>query len=135
MDIYGTGHAPLVFTAEADAGAFSIEVVTGPNAEEGGFVNLVSCVHSLREIADIYRSVHPEARVELRERGSVEDLERKAAAGREKWGRGKFWEYHRLYFQLFTIEGVWNLQQVENEKFPEVKATSMEQFLRQNPEV
>jgi hypothetical protein len=58
MDIYGTGDEPWYFTTEEDAGEFSVEVVTGPDAENGGFVNLVSWVHSLREVAKIYQEVH-----------------------------------------------------------------------------
>lgn len=135
MDVYGTGNEPWFFTSEADAGAFSIEVVTGADAEEGGFRNLVSWVHSLREVAEIYQKVHPEARVDVRERGSVEELEKKAVAGREKWGRSRFWEYHRLFFQLFTVKGIWNLGKLDNEKYPGVKATSLERFLKENPEI
>jgi len=135
MDVYGTGNEPWFFTSEADAGAFGIEVVTGADAEEGGFRNLVSWVHSLREVAKIYQKVHPEARVDITEKGSVEELEKKAIAGREKWGRSKFWEYHRLFFQLFTVKGIWNLGKLDNEKYPGVKATSLEQFLKENPEI
>lgn len=135
MDVYGTGNEPWFFTSEADAGAFSIEVVTGPDAEKGGCVNLVSWVHSLREVAEIYQKVNPKARVDITEKGSVEELEKKAIAGREKWGRGKFWQYYRLFFQLFTIKGVWNLEKLDNEKYPGVKATSLVQFLKENPEI
>ena len=133
MDVYGTGNEPWYFTTEADAGAFSIEVVAGPDAEKGGFVNLVSFVHSLREVAGIYKEVHPEASVTITEKGSVEDLERKAVAGKEKWGRSQWWEYHRLFFQLFTVKGVWNLGPLDNEKFPSVENNSLERFLTENP--
>ncbi|KFZ08416.1 hypothetical protein V502_09377 [Pseudogymnoascus sp. VKM F-4520 (FW-2644)] len=135
MDVYGTGNEPWFFTTEADAGAFSIEVVTGPDAEKGGLVNLVSWVHSLREVAEIYQKVHPEAKVDIVEKGSLEELEKKAVAGREKWGRSKFWEYHRLFFQLFTIKGTWNLGKLDNDRYPGVKATSLEQFLKENPNI
>jgi hypothetical protein len=135
MDIYGTGNEPWYFTTEADAGAFSIEVVTGPDAEKGGFYNLVSWVYSLREVAGIYEKVHLEAKVDITEKGSVEELEKKAVAGREKWGRSKFWEYHRLFFQLFTIKGTWNLGKLDNDSYPGVKKTSLEQFLKENPNI
>lgn len=135
MDVYGTGDEPWTFTTEADAGAFSIEVVAGPDAEEGGFVNLVSWVKSLREVAEIYEKVHPGARVDITEKGSVEELERKAVAGRAKWGRSKFWEYHRFFFQLFTIKGVWNLGKLDNEKYPGVEPNSLERFLMENPDI
>lgn len=135
MDVYGTGDEPWHFTSESDAGAFSIEVVTGPNAEKGGFVTLFSWVHSLREVAKTYENVDPSAKVNITEKGSVDELEKKAIAGREKWGRSNFWQYHRLFFQLYTIKGVWSLGELDNEKYPGVKGTSLEQFLRQNPEI
>lgn len=135
MDVYGTGDEPWYFTSEADAGAFSIEVVTGPDAEKGGFVNLFSWVHSLREVAEIYEKVHPDAKVTIVEKGSVDELEKKAIVERQKWGRSNFWEYHRLFFQLYTITGVWNLGKLDNEKYPGVERTSLEQFLGQNPEI
>lgn len=135
MDVYGTGDEPWYFTSEADAGAFGIEVVTGPDAEKGGFVNLVSWVHSLREVAKTYEKVHPGAKVNITEKGSAEELEKKAIAGREKWGRANFWEYHRLFFQLNTVKGVWNIGKLENEKYPGVKATDLEQFLKDNPDI
>lgn len=135
MDVYGTGNEPWYFTSESDAGAFSIEVVTGPGAEKGGFVTLFSWVHSLRELAETYEKVHPGAKVNITEKGSVEELEKKAIAGREKWGRSNFWEYHRFFFQLYTVKGVWNLEEPDIEKYPGAKGTSLEQFLRQNPEI
>lgn len=135
MDIYGTGDEPWFFTSEADAGAFSIEVVTDPDAEKGGFVNLVSWVHFLREVAAIYQTAHPEATVDIVERGSVEELEKKAIAGRAKCGRAKFWEYHRLFFHLFTVKGAWNLGKLDNDRYPGVKATSLERFLKENPDI
>lgn len=135
MDIYGSGNEPWYFTSEADAAAFSIEAVTGPDAEEGGFRNLVSWIHSLREVADIYQKVHPDCKVDITEKGSVEELEKKAIAGRGKWGRGKFWEYHRLFFQLFTVKGVWNLGKLDNDKYPSVEALSLERFLADNPDI
>jgi len=135
MDIYGSGNEPWFFTSEADAGAFSIEVVTGPDAENGGFKSLVSWVHSLREVAEIYKKVHPEARVDITEKGSVEELEEKAIAGKVKWGREKFWEYHRLFFQLFTVKGIWNMDKLDNETYPGVKASSLETFLKEHPDI
>ena len=135
MDVYGTGNEPWYFTTEADAGVFGIEVVTAPDAEKGGFFTLFSCSHSLRELAQIYREIHPSAEVELNFRGSVEDLEAKAVAAKREKARGRFWEYHRLFFQLFTIKGTWNLGAPDYGSFPGLSPTSMERFLNQNPDI
>ena len=47
----------------------------------------------------------------------------------------KWWEYHRLFFHLFTIKGVWNLGELDNEKYPGVTVNSLERFLGENPEI
>ncbi len=135
MEIYGTGNERWSFTTEADAGAFGIAVVTSHDAENGGFVKLVSCEHSLRELAEIYQRVHPEAELRFRGGGSVVELERSAVAARERLGRRNFGQYHRMFFQLFTITGRWSLGEVDNGKFPELRATGMEVFLTQNLEI
>ena len=135
MDVYGTGNEPWYFTTEADAGKFSIAVVTGPDAEKGGFSNLVSWVASLRDVKEAYESVHEGARVKISNKGTIQELERRAVEGKEKFGREKWWEYHRLWFQLFTIRGDWNLGESDNEKFPMVEATGLERFLRDNRDI
>ena len=133
IDIYGTGDELWCFTTEADGGAFAVEAVTGPNAEDGGFLPLYSFKKSLREVAKIYEKTRPGVRVRLNMRGSVDDLEKKANAEKEKRGRQRWWEYHRLFFQLFTITGRWDLAEPVFDKFPGAKPTSLETFLKDHP--
>ena len=135
MDIYGTGNEKWCFTTEADGGAFAVEAVTGPNAEDGGFLPLYSFKKSLREVAKVYELSRPGIKVALHMRGSVEELEKKAVSEKKKRGREKWWEYHRLFFQLFTITGRWDLKESESGRFPGVQPTSLEKFLIENSKI
>jgi len=46
-------------------------------------------------------------------------------------GLTRFREWHRHVFMENCVNGVWNLKDVENERFSAVKATSLEEFVRQ----
>jgi hypothetical protein len=135
MESYGTGDEPWFFTSESDTGLFSIAVVTAPDAKDGGFKTIYSCVHNLREIADIYHRVPPQRRIGFKIRGSVGDLGKEAVVERKRWGRGEFWKYHRLFFPLYTLGGVWNLKAREISQYLGLRASSMELFLRKNFEL
>lgn len=106
-------------------------MVTGPALPP----SRLRCVELQTEQVSPNKEVHPDATVDIVERGSVEELEKKELVGRTKRGRAKFWEYHRLFFQLFTIKGVWNLGELDNDRYPGVKATSLERFLKENPDI
>ena len=134
MDVWGTGKEPWFFTTEEDAGRYGVEVVTSKGAEEGGFVSVCSFKHSLEEIKEIYERLRG-VKVTMNQRGTVDDLYRMSAEGQEKEGRAGFWNWHRYEFHANCVSGVWNLDNLQNERFPNVKATSLEKYLRISPDV
>ncbi|CZR59842.1 uncharacterized protein PAC_09736 [Phialocephala subalpina] len=134
MDIWGTGDEVWDFTTERDAGRWGVEVITAEGAEEGGFVSLRSFRASLKDVKETYELVRG-GEVKVRWRGSVDELEKLAVKEKEKFGRRRLWEWHRLYFYLTCLKGTWNLGELENEKFPGFEATSLEKFLKEHPEV
>ena len=134
IDIWGTGDEPWYFTTEPAAGAFGIEVITAPDAEQGGFVNVCSFVTSMREVAATYEKGRGR-KVGLCEKGSVEDLEVKATKAQEGVGRSGFWDWHRLVFHLNTVKGTWNLTKIENDEYPNFKPTDLEAFLKERPDI
>jgi len=135
MDIYGTGHEPWHFTTEKDAGAFAIAVVAADDAEEGGFKTLYSWESSLRGLKEVYERVHPDRRIGVRERGGIDELESRAVEERKRLGRGKWWEYHRMFFMVLTVRGVWKLGENEKGRYPAVEVAGLEEFLMAHPEV
>lgn len=135
MDIWGTGDELWNFTTEEDAGKWGVEVVTAPGAEDGGFVSVCSFSCGLNEVKSIYERVRG-LEVKVQHRGSVEDLEKLAVVEKEKkGGRRGFWDWHRLWFHLFSVTGRWNLKELQNDKFPNVKATGLDKFLKEHPNI
>ena len=134
MDVWGTGKEPWFFTTEEDAGKYGVEIVTGDDAEKGGFVNVCSFSHSLEEIKHIYERVRGII-VTMNQRGTVNDLYSMSTEGLEQEGRTGFWNWHRYEFHANCVSGVWNLDNLQNERFPKVTATSLEEYLRATPDV
>jgi hypothetical protein len=129
MEVWGSGDEDWNFTTEEDAGRWGVEVVTADGAEEGGFVTVCSWTASLKEVRACYEKVK-ETQVGWEMKGGLEELGELARQGR-KLGLRRFWEWHRHVFMESCVSGVWNLSELENDRFPKVKATSMEEFMRE----
>lgn len=132
---YGTGEEEWHVTTYADAAEYTVEILELPDIEKGGFFSVSSFVHSSRDIARIYGETRGiEVPVVLE--GSVDDLRKVALAAREKTGDPKnYYEYIGFFYQLFTLDGTWVLKELDNDRFPGVKPTSLEQLLTENPEL
>ena len=90
--------------------------------------------HSLEEIKAIYEKVRGVA-VTMNKRGTADDLYRLSTAGRGQDRREGFWNWHRYKFHANCVPGVWNLENLQNTSFPKAKATSLEEYLKSNPDV
>lgn len=132
MDVWGDGEGEWCFTTEEDAGRWGVEVVTASGAEDGGFVTLCSFRHSLMEVKAIYEKVRGTG-VGVNYKGEVTKLEQMANSARDKHGRRGLWEWHRLFFHLFSVKGIWNLGDSQDKKYPNIKPTSLEAFLKAHP--
>ncbi|KAM0543852.1 hypothetical protein ACHAPJ_012089 [Fusarium lateritium] len=133
LDIWGTGHETWDLTTEKDAAEFSAEVIQRDDAPEGGFWELRSGAYSPRELARIYKEVRG-IEVTLKPRGSLEDLKKLAYSMRNAKPYNDYYSFIGLFYQLFQLDGTYSLKHLDNEKL-KVKTTSMEEFLRQSPEI
>ncbi|KAF4415633.1 NAD(P)-binding [Fusarium acutatum] len=133
VDIWGTGDETWNLTTERDAAEFSAEVIQRDDASEGGFWELHSGAYSPRELARIYREVRG-MEVTLKPRGTLEDLKNLAYSMRDSKPYNDYYSYIGLFYQLFQLDGTYSLKHLDNDKL-KVKTTSMEDFLRQNPEI
>lgn len=134
MDVWGDGKGEWCFTTEDDAGRWGVEVVTADGAEDGGFVTLCSFRHSLMDIKSIYEKVRG-IEVNVNYKGEISELEQMAESARDAYGRRGLWNWHRLFFNLFCVKGIWNLGDSQDEKYPNVKPTSLEAFLKAHPSI
>jgi hypothetical protein len=129
MEVWGSGNEEWNFTTEEDAGRWGVEVVTADGAEEGGFVSVCSWTCSLKDVKARYEAAKGEE-VGWEVKGDLEQLI--TIVGRErKLGLRRFWEWHRHVFVENCVSGRWNLKDLENERFPAVKATSLDDFIKQ----
>jgi hypothetical protein len=129
MEIWGSGDEEWNFTTEEDAGRWGVEVITADGAEEGGFVTVCSWTCSMKEIKAKYEAVKGKE-VGWEVKGDLEQL-RGITQRESKLGLRRFWEWHRHVFMENCVSGRWNLRNIENERFSAVKATSVDEFIRQ----
>ena len=134
MEIWGTGDETWQFTTERDAGAWGVEVVTAPDAENGGFVELCSFEMSLNDLRKTYDRVRG-THIEVKSMGTAEDLYKRAEEGRERLGRAGFWEWHRCVFHGNCVSGVWNMTNLQNAKYSKVKPQPLDEFLKEHVDV
>ncbi|KAJ4989195.1 hypothetical protein SVAN01_05274 [Stagonosporopsis vannaccii] len=133
VDIWGTGHEKWDLTTEKDAAEFSVEVIQRDDAPEGGFWELHSGAYSPRELARIYKEVRG-VDMACNYRGTLDDLRELAYSLRDQKPYSDYYSFIGLFYQLFQLDGTYSLKHLDNHKL-NVKTTSMEDFLRQNPEV
>lgn len=130
MEVWGSGEEEWNFTTEEDAGRWGVEVIVADGAEEGGFVTVCSWTANLREVKEAVDRVKG-VEVGWKTMGSLEELQDMAKEGR-KLGLRRFWEWHRHVFMENCVSGRWNLKELENGRFPNVRPTSLDEFIRDN---
>ncbi|KAF9352887.1 hypothetical protein BGX26_009325 [Mortierella sp. AD094] len=134
VDIFGTGREKFDWTTEQDAAKFSIAILESPDAHLGGFYTVRSGCHSVREFKATYEKVRGTA-VKVIEKGDLQVLESTALQARIQGSPNKYHEYIGYFYQLYTINGTLALRNIDNDRFPDVRATSLEEFLQQHPEI
>jgi hypothetical protein len=133
VNIWGSGHTTWAWTSEKDAAEFTAEIVQRDDASQGGFWNVCSGAHSLRQIAEIYERQRG-IQVGINVQGTIKELETKALNARKNGDKRKFHLYTGLFYQLLSSNGELLFQKLDNDKLP-VTGTTLEGFLEQHPEI
>lgn len=133
FEIWGTGDEIWHWTTEKDAAEFSAEIIGRDDAAEGGFWSVCSGANTLKEVASKYEEVKG-TKVQIDFVGSVEDLRSKALKARTQGSATKFWPYIGYFYQLYTVDGTWTLNELDNGKL-NVRTTSLGDFLQSNPSI
>ena len=132
-EIWGTGDEKWQMTTEEDTAEFTAEVVTDLTKAEGSY-RFCGSVHGTNEIAKIYEEVKGKS-VQLEHKGSLEDLREIAEKTKKETGLGRYWEWIGYYYQLRQLDGTGDMQTLDNDMYPEVKRTSLAQFLKANKDI
>lgn len=133
VDIWGTGDETWDLTTEKDAAEFSAEVIQRDDAPEGGFWELHSGAYTVRELARIYKEVRG-VEVGFNHRGTLNDLKDLAYTLRDQKPYNDYYSFIGLFYQLFQLDGTYSLKKLDNHRL-NIKTTSIEEFLRENPHV
>lgn len=130
MDVWGTGKETWHWTTERDAADFAADIISQPEAVEGGFWTVCSGEHTLEQIATTYEKVKG-CKVGINRKGTVNELREKALKARAKGTRERFWEYIGLFYQLYTVDRTYVLGELDNYRLS-TRVTSLEEFLESN---
>ncbi|KAI1352439.1 NAD(P)-binding protein [Xylaria sp. FL0043] len=132
-EIWGDADCKWQWTSEADAAEFAAAIVEQKNAADGGFWTVCSGYDSLKDIARIYEEVRGTP-VKVEHVGSVDELREKALAGRARSHPTTMWDYIGYFYVLYVVDGTWTPDPFDNERLG-VKGTSLQEYLKQNPEI
>jgi len=126
---WGEPNQPLCLTSYADTAAFTIAAVANP--EQTGDLCIYGDYLSVKQTTDIYNKVRG-ANVEAKHNGSLAELKNLFEESLKGQDFMKIL-YNQLYLVVYDDRS--NPKKNDNEKYPEVKFTSFEEFVKQHPEL
>ncbi|KAI1198667.1 NAD(P)-binding protein [Nemania serpens] len=133
VEVWGDLGCRWQWTSEADAAEFAVAVAERDDAADGGYWTVCSGYDAPEDMARIYGQVRG-VEVKVDRVGTVEELREKALAGRARSHPTRMWDYIGYFYVLFLVDGTWTPGPFDNEKLG-VKGTSLEEYLKQNPEI
>lgn len=130
---YGSGSEPSHYTSADDLAAYAVEAISAPGAENGGSYRVRSFTASPLEMAEIYGRVRG-VELQPRPQGSLADCEAKLEEARREMGPLRQEEYIGYAYAKYMLNGTWDYDTPDSERWGSVKQTSFEEWLRQHPE-
>ena len=136
LNVVGDGETITPYAVEADVADFSVAITTAKGAEKGGSYRFCSDEFTMNELTAIYKKVRG-ADCSL---NSVMDVETcrqmvdKARAEAEDANelRDRWTKYLGLVYGLYFADGTYNPKPVDADKYPDVRRTRLENYIREN---
>lgn len=132
-EVWGTGREKWQLTTEQDTADFTAELVLDLT-QESGVYRFCGIELSIQDIAATYERMR-QTKVTLVPQGSLAELKQLADQTQHTLGISRFWEWMGFYYQYNVLSGKVFMKELHNGLYPKVKATDLEAFLRQWPEV
>jgi len=82
-------------------------------------------------MAKIYEEIRG-VPVALNFAGSLEDLNSTVNNAQRELGLERFWDWLGYYYQLYQLDGTFYMGKLDNQLYPSVKTTPLEEFLKDN---
>jgi hypothetical protein len=136
LSYFGDGTETWIYTTADDLAAYTVEAVTQPGAEKGGFVRVESFRCTPRELVKTYEEARKGAvRGNLKYGGSLGDVVEMVRKARDTTDRVDFEEYVGLSYVEHILKGTWNYEPVDNARFANVKVTTLREYFEKHPEL
>ncbi|KAK8926974.1 hypothetical protein H634G_02057 [Metarhizium anisopliae BRIP 53293] len=136
--VMGDGNARLNYCSESDAANFSVALITGDYGETGGFNRFCSDSFTFHELAAAFEKVRG-GKVDVTQVMGLDECERqwrgmRAESLRKGELRQKWPEFIGLQYAWYTFGGssVSAFEPVDAAKCPDVKRTSIVDYIREN---
>ncbi|KAJ0125245.1 hypothetical protein J7T55_006590 [Diaporthe amygdali] len=136
MSYFGDGTEEWIGTTAGDLAAYTVEAVSAPSAEQGGFLRVESFRFTPAQLVAAYEEARGgKVKGHLKCHGSLDDVVSMLAKARAATDPIDHENYIGLAYVEHTLKGTWNYEPVDNKRFPTVKPTSLRQFFEAHPEL
>ncbi|KAF5020330.1 hypothetical protein F66182_7636 [Fusarium sp. NRRL 66182] len=128
LSYFGTGNEDWAFTVLDDLAAYTIQAVSEPDADQGGFYYVDSFRTTTVGIGKVYEKVY-KTQLEYKHVGSIEDLEKKVQHCRETISPLRNREYAGLVYLMLQLKGLLDYESKDSKRWSHIKQTGFEEWL------
>jgi len=135
MVYFGDGTKKFTYTTAHDLAAYTIEAISHPGAELGGFLYVESFRATPDEMAREYEAARGGVKAHTKCLGSEADLEGMLTSSKKVTPLPEFEKYIWLAYVVHMLRGSWDYKPTDCQTFSNVKQTSLREWLEAHPEL
>lgn len=136
MSYFGDGKKEWICTTADDLAAYTIEAVSSPTAEQGGFVRIESFRFTPAQLVEEYEKARGgKVKAHLKCEGTLDDVVSMLAKARATIDPIDHEKYIGLGYAEHLLKGSWDHEPVDAKHFPNVKTTSLRAYFEAHPEL
>jgi hypothetical protein len=134
MSYVGDGSMKFIYTTADDLAAYTIAAISQPEAEQGGILRVESYRMNLMELIKEHEIVYGKnVKIQVRCLGSEADVDSQWAALRKSTPPTEFTKYIGFGYMKYMLQGTWNYEPVDCQRFGDIKQTPLREWLRAHP--
>lgn len=134
LSYFGDGKKEWICTTADDIAAYTVEAVSAPNADKGGFIRVESFRFTPAQLIETYERVRP-GKAHLEYQGSLDEVVSMVTNARETTDPVDHQDYIGLGYLEHMLKGSWDFEPVDRDRFPSVKPVTLEEYFKQHPEL
>ncbi|RDW59129.1 NmrA-like protein [Coleophoma crateriformis] len=136
MSYFGDGSKKFNFTTANDLAAYTIEAISTPEADQGGFVRVESFRATWGDLVTEYEAARGgTVKAQLKCFGSEADVEGMLATARKTIPAREYEKYIGLSYVLNMLRDTWDYEPIDCKRFSGVKQTTLREWLKDHPEL